>query len=251
MFLTILGWIGLFFAGILLGLFVVLLLKVKKTRKKISDKIEKKKSINACDKQEVNDIVKAQCKIYKRKNRFHVFKTVIGLKPKTKGYFAMYGDIINGVAKIQNPESQNPFLEFTLKQAFDFVEMVTIDLESILNDLQMPMLKNVDVSNVFGVVDFKNKVLEIKAVKSVIKITRPFKPIKKLLALLNPIRWVSTLITAIFTASLTKDLIFASADVVAYEFANFYSKCKNENLVLAESMQKHWQITLQNGAKSL
>ena len=231
MLLTILGWVGLFVGGFLVGLLVILLIKIKKTRKIISDKIEEKKGISACDKQRVDAIVKAKRKAYKKKNRFHVFKTVAGFKPKTSGYFAMYGDIVNEVAKIQNADSKYPVLEFSVRQAFEFIGDVTVDLEGVLDSLGMPMLRGADLSFVYGIVDFTSKFNEIKIVKATKKISKPLKPILSIIRLLNPVRWVTTLITAIFTASLVRDLYFALADIVAWQFSKFYAQCKNENLV--------------------
>ena len=191
---------------------------MKKTKE---DKIELKKT-------KIEETVAKQRKIFKRKNRFHVFKMVIGFKPKTNGYFAMYGAIIRDVAKLQNPESTYPFLEFTIKQAFDFISEITVDLECVLDSLSMPMLKNLDLSTIYGFADFKKRIDDIKAVKTAKKIVKPVSPLLKVIKLLNPVNWVTMLIRAIFTASLTRDLIFAFADIVALEFSKFYEDCRVE-----------------------
>lgn len=229
MFFTILGWVGLFLGGFLLGVFIILLAKVRKTKKVIFTNVQKNKSVVGKDSKKIKEIVSKKRKIYKKKNRFHVLKTVVGLKSKTTGYFTMYGEIINEVAKLQNPESQNPFLEFTIKQAFDFIDGVTIDLEEILNTLDLPMLKNIDISTIYGFIDLSNKINQIKFVKTAKKIS---KPIVKILRFLNPVKWLSLFITTIFTASLTRDLIFVLADIVAFEFSEFYVQCKNENVLI-------------------
>ena len=232
MFFTILGWVGLFFGGLLLGMFIILLIKVKKARKTIFKNVKKGNDRLCYKNKQIEEIIKPKLKNYKKKNRFHVFKTVLGFSPKTKGYFQMYGEIIKEVANLQNPESKSPFLEFTIKQAFDFIDNVTVDLEDVLDALDMPMLSNLDLSTIYGFVDLKNKIDQIKVVKAAKKISKPIKPIVKIFKMLNPIRWVSLLITAIFIASLKRDLIFAFADIVAFEFANFYEQCKNENVLL-------------------
>ncbi|MBR2337434.1 MAG: hypothetical protein IKA61_05785 [Clostridia bacterium] len=229
---TVFEWIGLFVGGLVLGLVIVLLIKIKSTKKIILKKINQKKKIAPRDRASIDAIIKRQRKIYKKKNRFHVFKTVIGLKPKSKGYFAMYGDIINGVAKLQNPDSQKPFLEFSISQAFDFIDCVTVDLEEILNALDMPVLKEIDLATMFGVVDITKRFSDIKLIKGAKRITKPIKPFIKLFKVLNPVKWVTGTVTAICTASLTRDLIFAAADIVAWEFAQFYAQCKNERYPL-------------------
>lgn len=230
MFLTVLGWIALFFAGFLLGLLFILLLKIKRTKRAIFKGLQERKRFFNGERARIDEIVNKKRKIFKRKNRFHVFKKVIGLKVKTDGYFAMYGEIIREIATIHNPQSQTPFLEFSIKQAFEFISDVTVDLECVFNSLQMPMLKNVDLSTIYGFVDLKNKISELKVVKAAKTITKPISPILKILKLLNPVKWFAMLITAIFTASLTRDLIFAFADIVAWEFSQFYATCKDENV---------------------
>ena len=231
MLLTVLGWLGLFFGGLLIGLLIVLLIKVKAVKKTISVTLEKRKSYYKSDKERIEQKLKTTKKKYKKQNRFHVIRTVLGFKAKKSGYIKMYGDIINEVAKLQNPDSQKPFLEFTAKQAFDFVEKVTVDFEEILNSLDMPMLKNMDVSTIYGVVDVVKKVSSIKPIRGAKKISEKMKPIFNALKILNPVKFTTTLITAIFTASLKRDLIFALADVVALEFSEFYARCKSENVV--------------------
>ena len=232
MILTILGWIGLFFAGFLLGLLFILLIKVKNTKRAIFRGLQERKKFFNGERAKIGALVTAKRKIFKRKNRFHVFKKVLGLKVKTNGYFAMYGEIIHEIAKIQNPQSDAPFLEFSIKQAFDFINDVTVDLECVLNSLRMPMLKSVDLSTIYGFVDLKNKINELKVVKTAKTIAKPISPIIRILRFLNPVRWLAMFITAIFTASLTRDLIFAFADIVAWEFSQFYAECKDENASL-------------------
>ena len=232
MFLTVLGWIGLFFAGLVLGIVVILLIKVKKTKRAIFKGLQQRKKFFNGEREKIDEIVNVKRKIFKRKNRFHVFKKVIGLKTKTSGYFAMYSEIICEIAAMHNPQSQSPFLEFSIKQAFDFINDITVDLECVFNSLEMPMLKNVDLTTIYGFVDFKNKINELKLVKTAKTITKPISPIIKVLKFLNPVKWLAMLITAIFTASLTRDLIFAFADIVAWEFSQFYATCKDENVSL-------------------
>ena len=233
MFFTVLGWVAMFFAGFLLGLLLILLVKLKKTKKAIFNGLQHRKRFFNGEMAKIDELVMVKRRAFKRKNRFHVFKKVLGLKVKTKGYFAMYGEIIREIAIMQNPESNAPFLEFTIKQAFDFISDVTVDLESVLNSLEMPMLKSVDLSTIYGFVDLKNKINELKVVKTAKTITKPISPILKILRVLNPVKWLTTLITAIFTASLTRDLIFAFADIVAWEFSQFYGECRDENVSLS------------------
>ena len=232
MFLTVLGWIGLFFAGLVLGIVVILLIKVKKTKRAIFKGLQQRKKFFNGEREKIDEIVNVKRKIFKRKNRFHVFKKVIGLKTKTSGYFAMYSEIICEIAAMHNPQSKSPFLEFSIQQAFDFINDITVDLECVFNSLEMPMLKNVDLTTIYGFVDFKNKINELKLVKTAKTITKPISPIIKVLKFLNPVKWLAMLITAIFTASLTRDLIFAFADIVAWEFSQFYATCKDENVSL-------------------
>ena len=45
MFFTILGWIGLFFGGFLLGILFIVLIKVRETRRKIASNISNKRNL--------------------------------------------------------------------------------------------------------------------------------------------------------------------------------------------------------------
>jgi hypothetical protein len=136
------------------------------------------------------------------------------------------------VIEVINPDKAKMDYWQTIKQAFDFINDVTVDLECVFNSLQMPMLKSVDLSTIYGFVDLKNKINELKLVKTAKTIAKPISPIIKILKFLNPVKWLAMLITAIFTASLTRDLIFAFAEIVAWEFSQFYAKCKDENASL-------------------
>ena len=73
-------------------------------------------------------------------------KTMVSKNPRQK--------LINEIAKEFNPTSKNPILEFSVKNAFDFIEMITIRCEKLLDSISLPVVKSCDVSVVFGVTKF-------------------------------------------------------------------------------------------------
>ncbi len=232
MFWTVIAWLGLLASGILLGGIIVILAKVKILRKKIISSVNvEKRPIPHGSVKDVEEIVKRKKKEYLKANKFVIFKRFLGLKGKKsqKRYFKMYLDIIKEVAKTINPTSENPLLEFSVAQAFAFIDEVTYKTEYIIDGLGLPVLKNLDVSTVFWFINIKSAFDRSKAGKVVKGASKVAKPILRGLKILNPVKLVNSLVTAILVSSATRNLIFALADLVAWEFVKFYDNCRIEN----------------------
>ena len=232
MFWTVIGWIGLLVSGILLGGIIVILAKVKCLRKTVNSNVNvERRPIPHGSVEDVEKIVKRKRKEYLKANKFVIFKTFLGLKGKKsqKRYYKMYGDIIKEVALLINPTSENPLLEFSVEQAFAFINEVTYKTEYIIDSLNLPVLKNLDVSTVFWFINIKSTFDRSKTGKVVKGVSKVAKPIAKVLKVLNPVKFINSLVTAILISSATRNLIFALADLVAWEFVKFYDNCRVEN----------------------
>lgn len=232
MFWTVIGWIGLLVSGILLGGIIVILAKVKSLRKTIiSSANVERRTVPHGSVEDVEKIVKSKRKEYLKANKFVIFKTFLGIKGKKsqKCYIKMYLDIIGEVANIINPNSENPLLEFSVAQAFEFFNEVTHKTENIIDSLNLPVLKNLDMSTVFWFINIKSTFDRSKTGKVVKGVSKVAKPIAKVLKVLNPVKLINSLVTAILISSATRNLIFALADLVAWEFVKFYENCRVEN----------------------
>ena len=232
MFWTVIGWIGLLVSGILLGGIIVILAKVKSLRKMIMSSANvERRTVPHGSVEDVEKIVKRKRKEYLKANKFVIFKTFLGLKGKKsqKRYVKMYLDIIGEVANIINPNSENPLLEFSVEQAFAFINEVTYKTEYIIDSLNLPVLKNLDMSTVLWIINIKSTFDRSKVGKVAKGSTKVAKFIAKVVAGPNPVRIINKLVTAILVSSATRNLIFALADLVAWEFVKFYENCRVEN----------------------
>ena len=96
---------------------------------------------------------------------------------------------------------------------------------SLTNDLEINVLKNLNLSFLVGVTSFSSKVFSNKAVKGVMTTkTRVF----NLLYILNPYYWVKKIVLSVFFARIINELMLASVDIVAWEFARFYEQGQNQ-----------------------
>jgi len=127
-----------------------------------------------------------------------------------------------------NPESKNPMLEFSVKEAFEFANSVTVQVEKVLNAIDVSLLKNCDISAVFGMAKLVVGVTGNKIVKTALGVSGK---ISRLLKILNPFSWLKRLIQTAFTTLLIREIIFASIEIIAWTFAEFYYHCniKNQN----------------------
>lgn len=226
MFFAVLSWIFALIGGFVTGAIIIVFIKLKRVRIHIFKTANQKKELISSDKTDrIDAVVNGYFAQYKKANRFTVFKKVVGISVKTdQKYLYMYGDIIRSVATVYNESSKNPLLEFTVRNLFDFINSVSFDVEGLIDSLDMPMLKNLDISSFYGVYNFSKRVSGGAVAKSAKKVIKPIAKIKNFVRFINPVTFIKGVIDAVFTASLTRDVMFAVAEIIAWEFAVFYSK---------------------------
>lgn len=226
----IVGWIFSALFGIFLGGIIAIYFIIKSIRKKISLSLDKNRPFEVFDGhvKEVGLIIESKKQEYKKAEKGNVFRAVAGLKKKNpRKTHKIYTEIITEVAKVFNSDSKNPFLEFSVREAFGFVRTATERIEDILNAVNLSLLKNCDLSAVFGMAKLVGTVKDNKVVKGVTsfsgKVTRVIK-------LLNPFFWLKKIIQTVFVTLITTELIFASAEIVGWTFAEFYFECNAEKI---------------------
>ena len=226
MIMAIISWILVFVGGLTLGITITAFAKVKGVRNRISESVQNQKTGVAEDYQKAIDgILDEKKKEYLKENKYAVIKTVLGMPTKKDGdksYFKMYADVVSAVAKTVNPQSPKPLLEFSIKHTFEFIDDVTKKLEEILDYIDLPLLKNSDVGEVYNFVQIGLGIAQNPVVQSGVEVVKKVNPILKVLNFFNPAKWISGLLSAIFTASITRDVIFAVADVVAWQSLKLY-----------------------------
>ena len=159
----------------------------------------------------------------------------MGKKAKADGektYFKTLAEVVSAVAKTVNPQSPKPLYEFSVKRTFEFIGGVTHKIEEVLNYIDLPLLKQSDIGAVYNVVRLGLSVAQNPVVKGGAQVVEKAGPLLVIFRFLNPVRWINGLITAIFTTSITRDLIFASLEVVAWQTLKLY--LTDETQVLRE-----------------
>ena len=212
------------FFGLIVGGVIALFLKIKSVRKKINGDLQKiaVNDLTNSQREEVVKIVVEKRKIYKKKNKGVVFRSVFGLKKKKQSVFPKaYFDVIKDVSLVFDKERKMPFLNFSIKSGFIFLQKVVDRLESVVSATEINVLKNLNLSFLVGVTSFSSKVFSNKAVKGVMTTkTRVF----NLLYILNPYYWAKKIVLSVFFARIINELMLASVDIVAWEFARFYEQ---------------------------
>lgn len=213
--------------GIVVGFIVVLWFRVRSVRKRINASLRKIGlfELTSSQKREIERIITEKRKLYKKQNKGVVCRDVLGLKKKKSNVFPKaYWHIIKEVALVFDDKRQNPFLDFSIKSAFDFLNKVTDRIESILDDMQIPVLKNLKLSTIMGVTSI-GKVFSNKVVKTGASFA---KRLGNLFNLLNPYHWVKKIALSYFFTKIINEILLASVDVVAWEFARFYKQAEQK-----------------------
>ena len=210
--------------GIFAGFVFVLLLKVRSTRKKINVELQKigAHNLDSVQKSKIEQIILSKRKLYKKQNKGVVFRSVFGLNKKNAGVFPKaYFDIVKEVSVVFDNVRQRPYLDFSIKSGVIFLHKVVDRFESVIDATEIPILKNLNVSKVAGISSFTGKILSNKVVKKAMT----FKArLLNVLKFLNPYHWVKKIALSYFFAQIINELLLASVDIVAWEFARFYEQ---------------------------
>ena len=215
-FAVILG----FFAGGVIALFI----KIRRVRKNINCDLQKiaVNELTSYQREKVVEIVSEKRKIYKKQSKGVVFRSILGLKKKKQTVFPkVYFDVIKDVSMVFDKQGKRPFLNFSIKSGFDFLQKVVDRFESVVNATEINVLKNLNLSFLLGITNFTSKIFSNKTVEGVITIkTKIF----NILKMLNPYYWIKKIVLSVFFAKIINELMLASVDIVAWEFARFYEQ---------------------------
>ena len=215
-------------AGFFSGGVIALLIKIRSARKKINDDLQKIAVNELTDgqREEVSQIVSEKRKTYKKQNKGVVFRSVLGLKKKKQSVFPKaYFDIIKAVSLVFDKDRQMPFLNFSIKSGFDFLQKVVDRFESVLNATEISILKNLNISLLANVTSVTSKIFSNKTVKGVMSTKTK---ILNVLKIFNPYYWIKKIVLSVFFTRIINELLLASVDIVAWEFARFYEQGQSQ-----------------------
>lgn len=225
MFVTVIIWILAFFTAFILGATITARLKMSKISKKIEQSVDKQKIGVPNELQNaIDDLLNGVKQDYEKDNKHAVLKAVFnvaGSKENDKSIITTCANVVLGVAKAVNPNSPKPLAEFSIEHTFAFINNVTFKVEEILDYIDMPLLKNMDISKVFGVAKLSANIMGNTAVKYGSKFASV---IFMILGSLNPVNWVRRIISANITAGLKREVVFAIISVVAWQSLKLYLK---------------------------
>lgn len=213
------GVLGFVFGGV-----IVMLVKIKRVRKKINGELQKDVINELADlqKTKVEGVITEKRKLYKKKNKGVIARDVLGLKKKKQNVFPKaYVDIIKDVSAIFDEDGQRPYLKFSVKSGFEFLQRVIDRVESVLNATEISVLKNLKISTIADVTKISSKVFTNKAVKTGMSFSKRF---FNLLNVVNPYHWIKKIVLSIFFTKIINEILLASVDIVAWEFARFYEQ---------------------------
>ncbi|MBQ7372942.1 MAG: hypothetical protein IJW64_00020 [Clostridia bacterium] len=215
-------------SGFILGAVIVLFVRIKNVRKKINADLQRfaVKGLTDFQRNKVKQIIVQKRKQYKKQNKGVVARSVLGLKKKKSSVFPKaYADVIKEVAVVFDDKRKNAFLDFSIKSGFDFLHKVIDRIESVLDATEIAVLKNLKISRLAGITSLTSKVLSNKAVNAGLGLS---KKISNLINIINPYHWIKKIALSIFFTKIINEILLASVDIVAWEFARFYEQSQEK-----------------------
>ena len=132
--------------------------------------------------------------------------------------------LIEEVARIYYPDSENPIYELTIEELFLLVREVIELFSNVIYDIGIPNLDKLKVSTIKDLIiiggKFK-KVYNLKGVKITIGLINA---LFKLQSVVTPIYWIKKGTNDLSINSLSQFVIKCMFEIVAKETANIYSK---------------------------
>lgn len=225
MIFTVIAWIFAFFMAFILGATITARVKISKISKKIEQSVGNQKIGVPNELQNaIDDLLNKVEQGYEKDNKHAVLKAVFNVadsKENDKSIITTCANVVLGVAKVVNPNSPKPLAEFSIEHTFEFINDVTYKIEEILDYIDMPLLKNMDISKVFGVAKLSANIMGNTAVKYGSKFASV---IFTTLGSLNPVNWVRRIVSANITAGLKREVFLAIIAVVAWQSLKLYLK---------------------------
>ncbi|MDY2879470.1 MAG: hypothetical protein SOT34_00825 [Candidatus Borkfalkiaceae bacterium] len=204
-----------FLAGAALGVYFI----VKRVSRRMTEKIGLPDVGDGERAAEVEAVVLAHKKQFRRSMRGSVFFKTIGAGKKRRpevGYYAM----VREIAAIFNPSSKSPVFELSEREVFAFAHTVTRRLTEILKELDVPFLSSLNLSSLLSAAGAATTVARKKWIAPASKVLGV---ISRIVNLVNPFYWGKKVVSAEISGLLYREIVEASVSVVGREFAALYA----------------------------
>lgn len=221
--MKILFWIIAVIGGVMLGISLGCAIVVSRIRKNVNHKIcTPPEDLTDDEKHMLLAVVKDAKKKYRKSQKSRFGRKILKLKPKRSHAEKLnYLDLIRSTAVIFNPQSVSPWLEISERELFEFGFSVADKLREILDATGLKRLKTLTVEGVVDVLSFADKILKVKGVRGFVSVAD-----KAIIVFnaINPFFWLKRAASAVVTLRICDEVIYASIETVAYEFAALYDK---------------------------
>ena len=224
----IVGKIITCFFGAILGCMIAVLFLVKIITRKI------RKSTKSKDKLTENEqiIVAKYKKEYKKKSKKGFWRKLFAKGDKKKNSpieeggkvvkestMPEYLSLIKDLAMLNNPQSENPLLEFSERKFFEACHRVIDRIYLVLDSVNSPILKTIKISFVYSSINVYKIVTENKTIKFARKTSEKVMMVAKFF---NPFYWIKRVVNKVVLSAIINEIMLVSIEMVAEEFSTLY-----------------------------
>ena len=132
--------------------------------------------------------------------------------------------LIEEVARIYYPDSENPIYELTIEELFLLVREVIELFSNVIYDIGIPNLDKLKVSTIKDLIIIGGKFKKVYNLKGVKITVGLINALFKLQSVVTPIYWIKKGTNDLSINSLSQFVIKCMFEIVAKETANIYSK---------------------------
>ena len=224
----IVGKIITCFFGAILGCMIAVLFLVKIITRKIRRTAKSETEITENER----IIVEKYKKDYKKKSKKRFWKKLFakgdkkkkssnreGGKTVSESTMPEYLSLINDLARLNNPQSENPLLEFSERKFFEACHRVIDRIYLVLDSVNSPILKTIKISFVYSSINVYKIVTENKTVKFARKTSEKVMMVAKFF---NPFYWVKRVVNKVVLSAIISEIMLVSIEMVAEEFSTLY-----------------------------
>lgn len=132
--------------------------------------------------------------------------------------------LINSIAEIYYPNSENPIYELSIEQIFNLLREIVSLLRGVLSDLGIPHIEELRISQLKELIIIGGKVKDVYNIKGVKFSINCLNAAIKLQSFLTPIYWIKKGTKSLSISSLSQFLVKCLFEIIGKETANIYSE---------------------------
>lgn len=224
---TSISWSNIFilFTGIIIGfiicgiIYVIILLQgIKKADKKHIEEINKQEDIIKTN--EANKAIRGAKDKFKEESKEYSFTLKVDVLKQS------CWELMNDIALIYYKDSKYPLYELSIDELIKLSYYITQRIEHVFDGKVMGLCKNIKISQLIRIIEYKKKVEDSKIIKASKKaqVGKIAKVTSAMLNMVNPVYWVKKFMISSAISLGTNKVSNIIIDIVGQETAKVYSK---------------------------